>query len=308
MSIFSRATLGFSDNQVVLNDVTTDPYYRVEARAPARYQIRSQDIPIPTESGVADYNTLIGETTYVIQGTMYPRSQSTYDSGLNKLRDVANVELEQADINAGNLFNNNGYVPYSWGDSNGALSKQLFVKPLYVMASETTKQGYVVPFKLICKIKDPTIYGGTLKTASTAQGTPGATIGSAIFPFAFPLAFGATYYTVSAAAINNGTVPTYPQSIDVYGPVTSPIITNTATGEFIKVAVTLSSVGDHLQIQYGKDYLSVTLNGVNNIKNVSSDSTYFKIKVGGNNISLSGSSISSGSYATLNYYDGFSLA
>ena len=308
MSIFTKATLGFSDNRITFNDTTTDPYYRAEARAPQHFQIRSDDIPIPYESGVADYNTLVGETTYVIQGTMYPRSQSTYDTGLNALRDVANVELSQTDVNQGTLFSNNGYVPYSWGDASGVLSKQLFVKPLYVMATESTRQGYVVPFKLICKVKDPTIYGGTLKTASTAQGTPGASSGSGVFAFAFPVNFGATYYTVSAAAINNGTVPSYPQSIDVYGPVTTPIVTNTRTGEFIKVNVTLSSPSDHLQIQYGKDYLSVTLNGVNNLKNVSSDSTYFKVKVGGNNISLSGSSISSGSYATLNYYDAFSLA
>ena len=308
MSIFTRATLGFPDNQVVFNDTTTDPYYRAEARAPQKFQIRSQDIPIPFESGVADYNTLIGETTYVIQGTMYPRSQSTYDSGLNKLRDVANVELEQADVSNGNLFSNNGYVPYSWGDSSGTLSKQLFVKPLYVQATESTRQGYVVPFKLICKVKDPTIYGGTLKTASTAQGTPGASSGSGVFSFAFPVNFGATYYTVTASAQNLGTVPTYPQSIDVYGPCTTPVITNTKTGEFLKVAVTLSSPSDHLQIQYGKDFLSVTLNGVNTIKNVSSDSTYFKIQPGGNNIALTGSSISSGSYATLTYYDGYSLS
>jgi hypothetical protein len=293
---------------IIFNDTTTDPYYRAEARAPQRFQVRAEDIPIPFESGVADYNTLIGETTYVIQGTMYPRSQSTYDTGLNKLRDVANLDLEQADTNAGNLFSNNGYVPYSWGDSNGALSKQLFVKPLYVQATESTKQGYVVPFKLICKVKDPTIYGGTLKTASTLDGTPGGTTGSAAFPIGLPIAFGATYYTVSATATNNGTVPTYPQSVDVYGPVTTPILTNGTTGEFIKVAATLNSSSDHLQIQYGKDYLSVTLNGTNILKNVSSDSTFFKIKVGGNGISLTGSSISSGSYATVNYYDGYSLA
>jgi len=203
---------------------------------------------------------------------------------------------------------NDGYIPYVWGDASGDLTKQLFVKPLYVMAVEDTRQGFVLPFTIFCKIKDPTIFGATLKIASTVNGTPGSTTGSAKFPVKLPVAFGATYYTVSATATNNGTIPTYPQSIDVYGPVTSPIITNGASGEFLNVNATLSSPSDHLQIQYAKDYLAVTLNGVSVLNNLSSDSTYFKIKPGGNGISLTGSSISAGSYATVAYYDGYSLA
>lgn len=308
MSIYTKATLGYSDNQITFNDTSKDPYYRVEARVPQKYQIRQQDIPIPFESGIADFATFIGETVYLIVGTMYPRSQDTYDTGLNALRDVANLDLNQTDTNVGTVFSNDGYVPYIWGDASGDLSKQLFLKPLYVQAAESTKQGYVVPFRLYCKVKDPTIYSANLITASTIDGTPGNTTGSAAYPFTYPIAFGATYYTVSATATNKGTVPVYPQSIDVYGPVTNPKITNGATGEFIQVNCTLNSSTDHLQIQYAKDYLSVTVNGVNNLQNVTSDSTYFKLKPGGNGISLTGSSISSGSYATVAYYSGYSLA
>lgn len=308
MAIYEKAQLGYPDNQIVFNDFTLDPIYRAISRAPQKYQIREQDIPIPFESGVSDFNTLIGQTIYVIEGTMYPGSESTYDSGLAKLRDVSSLDLEQVDPYVSNTFSNDGYVPYTWGDAGGDYTKQLFVKPLYVQVSENTRQGYVLPFKIFCKVKDPTIYGGTLKTASTINGTPGSTTGSAAYPFAYPIAFGATYYTVSATFTNNGSVPTYPQSIDVYGPVTTPQITNGATGEFLKVNCTLSSSSDHLQIQYAKDYLNVTVNGVNNINNVSTDSTYFKLKPGGNGISLTGSSISSGAYATVTGYDGYSLA
>ena len=308
MAIYSKATLGYDDNLITFNDFTLDPIYRSITRIPQKFQIRQQDIPIPFESGVSDFNTLLGETVYVIQGKMYPSGESVYDSGLNSLRDVANLDLEQNDINEGTLFSNDGYVPYKWGDGSGELSKQLFVKPLYVMAAENTQQGFVLPFTIYCKVKDPTIYGATLKTASTLAGTPGATTGSAAYPFAYPIAFGATYYTVTATATNNGSVPTYPQSIDVYGPVTTPQITNNKTGESITAAVTLNSSSDHLQIQYAKDYLSVTLNGISVLNKVSTNSVYFKIKPGGNGISLTGSSISSGAYATLNYYDGYSLA
>lgn len=308
MSIYTKATLGYPDNFITFNDYTKDPIYRTITRIPQKYQIRQDDIPIPFESGVADFNTLLGEATYVIQGKMYPSSENTYDSGLAALRDVANLDMEQNDVNQGTTYSNDGYVPYKWGDGSGDLTKQLFVKPLYVMAAESTQQGFVLPFTILCKVKDPTIYSASLSTASTIASTPGASSGSGVYPFAFSVVFGATYYTVSATIFNNGSFPVYPQSIDVYGPVTSPVVTNNKTGEFIKVNVTLGSPTDHLQIQYAKDYLSITLNGVNNIRNLTSDSTYFKLKPGGNSISLTGSSISSGAYATVTGYDGYSLA
>lgn len=308
MSIYSKATLGYSDNQIVFNDYTANPIYRQLARAPRKFDVRQQDIPIPFESGVSDFNTLIGEANYVLQGKMYPSDETTYDSGFAALRDVANLDLEQNDTNGGTVDTNDGYVPYVWGDGSGDLTKQMFVKPLYVMAQETTQQGFVLPYVIFCKVKDPTIYGATPQTASTAAGNPGTSSGSAAFPLKLPVAFGATYYTVTATATNNGTVATYPQSIDIYGPVTSPKVTNGATGESITVNCTLSSSSDHLQIQYAKDYLAVTLNGVSVLNEVTSDSTYFKIHPGGNGISLTGTSISSGSYATVNYYDGYSMA
>lgn len=308
MSVYTTATLGFPDNQIRFNDYTLDVIYRTVTRVPQHFDVRSMDIPIPFESGVSDPNTLLGAANYMIQGKMYPSSEDTYDSGLAALRDVANLDLEQANVNQGNVFNNNGYVPYQWGDAGGDLTKQLFLKPMFVYAAENTRQGFVLPFTIYCKVKDPTIYGATLKTASTIDGTPGSTTGSATLPVQLPVAIGATYYTVSATATNNGTIAVYPQSIDVYGPVTSPRITNGATGEYLNVDVTLNSSSDHLQIQYAKDYLAVTLNGVSVLNKVSTNSTYFKIKPGGNGISLTGTSISAGSYCTVSYYDGYSLA
>lgn len=308
MSIYTRATLGYTDNQIVFNDYTLDPVYRSVTRLPQKYQIREEDVPVPFESGVADFNTLIGETIYVIDGKMYPGSESTYDAGLAAVRDVSSLDLEQVDPFQGSTFSDDGYVPYQWGDGGGDLTKQLFLKPLYVMCAEDTRQGFVLPFRIYCKVKDPTIYGTNLKIASTISGTPGTTTGSAAYSFAYPIAYGATYYTVTATATNLGTVPTYPQSIDVYGPVTNPKIINNATGEYILVNCTLNTSSDHLQIQYNKDYLSITVNGVNNLQNLSAGSTYFKIRRGSNVISLTGTSISSGSYATVTYYDGYSLA
>lgn len=282
--------------------------YRTTARAPKKYQVRQEDVPIPFESGVADFETLIGETLYVIEGTMYPASENSYDTGLDALRAVSSLDLEQTDPYQSSVFSNDGYVPYMWGDATGNLARQMFVKPLYVMAAETTQQGFVLPFQIFCKVKDPMVYGGTLKTASTLNSTPGAPTGTAVYSFTYPVVYGATYYTTSAALLNAGTNPVYPQSIDIYGAVTNPQVTNEATGDWISIACVLNSVTDHLQIIYAKDYLAITLNGISQLNNVVTGSTYFKIIPGGNTIQLSGSSIGSTSYATLTAYDGYSMA
>src|SRR6185437_7483097 len=203
MSIFTRSTLGEPDNLCVFNDITTDPYIRVSARLPQKFQIRQEDIPVPYQGGVSDFLTLVGESTYVISGTMYPRSQSSYDSGLAALRAVCDLDLNQSDTYA----TDEGYIPYMWGDAGGNLDKQLFVKPLYLMAAETTQQGYVLPFRIVCKIKDPTILGGTLKTASTAQATPLSSVGTFVLPAVLPAPIGITKYSVSANAQNLGLLP-----------------------------------------------------------------------------------------------------
>lgn len=303
MSIYTRSILGEPDNQVVFNDISTDPYLRVSARIPQRFQIQQEDIPVPYQAGVSDFITLIGSSTYVIAGTMYPRSQSSYDSGLAALRAVCDLDLNQADHYA----TDEGYIPYMWGDALGSLDKQLFVKPLYLMAAETTQQGYVLPFKIVCKIKDPTIFGGTLKTASTAQANPTNTTGTFVLPTTLPTPIGVTTYNVTTNANNIGLLSTYPNAITVYGPATNPTITNLATGESITVNVTLSSGSDVLLIQYSKDSFSITKNGINVANLLTTSSTLFKIHPGNNNIQLSGS-LSSGAYCTVQYYDAWSLA
>ena len=98
MSIYSQATLGESDNFITFNDYTTDPVFRALARSANKYQIRQQDLPVPFESGSSDFLTLLGDTSYVIQGKMYPASESSYDAGLMQLRTVCSLDLNQDDI------------------------------------------------------------------------------------------------------------------------------------------------------------------------------------------------------------------
>lgn len=300
MSIYNESTLGTANNKITFNKYSTYPIYRVVSRRPQNWQLRDHDQPIPFESGISDFRTLLGQVNYVIEGIMYPGGESGYDSGLAALRRIANLDVSQDD----NL-SDDGYVPYVFTEYS--TTKQIFVKVLYVDLPETTRKGLVQPFRLMCKIKDPTIFGGTSRTATTATADFGATTGTAEYPFEYPVIFGASTSSVSADAINSGDTPIYPLSIIVNGPVNIPKITNGATGEYIEVSCNLATTSNQLIITYDKDSLSVELDGVNQLKNVSSGSTWFKLQPGSNNMTLTGSSISDDAYAEINYYDGYSL-
>ena len=81
-----------------------------------------------------DFETLTGQYTYIIQGTMYPANEADSDSGVAALRKLASLEVSQGD----NLADD-GYVPYVWKEASRY--KLLFVKVLYVNVVDNVKQG-----------------------------------------------------------------------------------------------------------------------------------------------------------------------
>lgn len=302
MSIYDTAYIGTANNRITFNDYSTYPIYRVQSKYPQQRQIRELDIPVPFESGISDFQTLIGRTAFIIEGKMYPDSEATFSTGLSALRKLASLDYSQNDS-----ASDSGYVPYVYSE-NGTDNRQIFLKVVYVDIKEDTRQGLVQPFRLVCKVKDPTIYGYPSKVAST-QGTDATTSGgSAVFPFSFPVVFGASTVSVTSTATNNGDVNVYPSSIIVHGPINTPRVTNSATGEYIEVAKNLASSSNVLTITYDKDSISVDLDGNSVLDSVSSGSTYFKLQPGGNQITLTGSSVGSNCYVTVNYYDGYSLS
>lgn len=298
MAIYESSTLGTSTNQITFNNYSGSPVYRVISRAPQRRDIRELDIPIPFENGISDFETLIGKTVYVIDGIMYPGGESEYDTGLYALRKLASLDIQQDDP-----LSDEGYVPYQWTEFN--TTKQIFMKVLYVQLPESTRKGLVQPFRLICKIKDPVIYGTTLKLASTESVDPSTSSGSAVYDFSYPIVYGASTYSVTSAATNIGDLPTYPVSITVYGPVNQPVITNDTTGESIRVAENLGSSSNVLRIAYDKDTLVATIDGINVLGSTSG--TFFKLEPGANEITLTGSSIGSGAYVEVSYRDAWPL-
>lgn len=299
MSIYAQSSIGTDTNRINFN-ANTFPIFRVQNRRPQQRNIRDLDINIPFENGVSDFETLIGKVAYIIQGTMYPGGESQYDEGLALLRKVASLELSQADV-----LSDDGYVPYQFSEFNQ--DKIIFVKVLYVDIVEDTRKGLVQPFKMVCKVKDPTIYSATLTEASTASASPTTSIGSALFSFTYPILFGASTYSVTADANNTGDLPVYFTGIAIYGPVNTPKITNSATGEYIEISTNLATVSDRIDIVYDKDSLIVEKNGVSILSSVTASSTYFKLQPGSNPITLTGSSIGTGAYATLSYRSGWPL-
>lgn len=299
MAIYDLSYIGTDTNQVVFNDFTgqvdnSGVVYRVKNRAPQQRQLRELDLPIPFESGISDFETLIGKTAYIIDGTIYPSSEGTSELGIRKLRKVASLDIAQADV-----LSDDGYVPYLWTETE--INKQVFLKVLYVQLVESTRTGLIQDFRLICKIKDPTIFSETLSQANTQQANFGPATGTAIFPFTFPIVFGASTSTVSIDAINLGDSPTYPVAIQIHGPVNTPRITNTSTGEYIEVNVNLATTGNTLAISYDKDSLRVEADGISIINQVTAASTFWKLQPGSNVISLSGSSVGTNAYATVSY-------
>lgn len=231
---------------------------------------------------------------------MYPGGEADYAKGLAALRKLSSLSIEQDDPGS-----DTGYVPYVYME-NG-INKQIFLKVLYVDVPESTRKGLVQPFRLVCKIKDPTIYSGTSSLATTQGSNPTTSGGTALFPFSFPILFGASTYSTSSTAMNNGDLPGYPTYIKVYGPINSPTITNTTTGEFITVNTNVSA-GSVLTVAYTKETLSVDVDGVQVMNLVTSNSTYFKLRPGGNTITLTGSSFSSGAYVSMSYYSTWPLS
>lgn len=297
MSVYDSSTLGTPNNQIVFNDYSSLPIFRVVSRAPQARDIRDMDIPIPFESGITDFNTLEGKSAYILAGIMYPGSEEDFDNGIASLRKLASLDIEQSDNDA-----NNGYVPYVWQEATR--NKQVFLKVLYVDVPESTRQGLVQPFRLVCKVADPTIFGADILTATT-QGTDPTTLGGmAKFPFKFPIEFGASTYSVTSTATNNGDLDGFPIWIKVYGPVNSPKIANTTTGEYIQINTNIAD-GSVLTIKYDKSSLSADVDGVSVLSKAVADTTWFKLQPGGNQIELSGSSVGSGAYVEVRYYSGY---
>ncbi|MFD7584191.1 hypothetical protein ACFV84_01960 [Kitasatospora sp. NPDC059811] len=128
---------------------------------------------------------------------------------------------------------------------------------------------------------DPLLYEDTETTAKLLPTAPRGSV--PVFPLRFPFGFmraGVLFAAQPAELAVAGNTPTWP-IFTITGPVTNPSILNRRTGErlTVQLAVPTSEV---LVVDTGAR--SVTLNGASRYGALSSDSTWFPLRPGGNGL------------------------
>lgn len=296
--IFDTFTIGTPDNLVTFNDFEGSPIYRCTRRAPTRREIEEFDIPLPESSGVADYQTFIGKTYFIVEGIMYPDDETEFWNGRAALRKLASVQVAQGDSDS-----DFGYVPLKYTEN---VAKQQFVKVLYVDMQETTRQGQVQPFRLLCKMKYPVIFSQDIVTGIMAV-SPLAGGGGGVLPIVLPSVLGADSGSGTVTVVNAGDIETYPSFL-ITGTVNRPKITNVSTGKYIEVDVNLGS-SDTLIINYDQDSSPLLLSGGTSVySKLTSGSTLFTIKPGSTVLTLTGTSVGSDSSAVVSFLSAWPLS
>lgn len=293
--MYDVSQLGTANNFIAFNDYTAAPIFRVKHTRPMRREIREQDAPIPNSPGVADFESEEGKSYFVIEGTMYAKDEAEYYTGRRRLRKVGNLDIQQKDP-----LSDDGYVLYRWTEAGQPRGQ--WVKVQYVdRMDESSGKGYAQDFSLMCKMKYPYIIDPNAVTTTIGLSGQGVVTGTSGYPIGYPFAYGATTYNVGGSVVNLGDADAYP-SMNIFGPVNTPRLTNTTTGEYIEVNVNLASSDDTLSIGYDQDTApTVLLNGVSVYDKVTTGSKFFRIKPGANELNLSGASINN-AYATISFY------
>lgn len=154
----------------------------------------------------------------------------------------------------------------------GYSSQLVYCSPLGArgaMRNVETAVG-MVDFIATLVAADPRIYSATLNQV-TVQ--PAAVSGGAAFPYTFPVTF-STSTTAVGAAQNTGTFAA-PIVVDLYGPLTTPVLSDSTTGNRIALNYTIGA-GDVVTV----DTLAhtVTLNGSGSLySKLSTDSVFMEI-------------------------------
>jgi hypothetical protein len=300
-TMYDQSTLGTPSNSITFNNFSASPIFRVRQTLPERRQIREQDAQVPEGMGVEDYDAFEAKLYFVISGTMYPKTEDEYYRGREKLRKLASLEVEQSDTSS-----DTGYVPYVWTEAGRP--RQMFVKVMYVDGlGENTKQGFAQPFSLYCKIEYPVIFGTIPITTTLSTSSVVTVTGGVLLPVRLPVTIGGNSGSAGGTLVNTGTLASYP-TIVINGPITSPVITNTTTGEYLGFNTTLLA-GQSANLTYNQSKVNLTgANGFNIYNQMTSGSTLFKVKPGTNNFTLNGTSLSSNTSATISILDAYPIS
>jgi len=301
--IYSQFTYGSSTNYITFNDESGDYIFKARSRIATRRDIRSFDMPVPFDMGVTDFETLIGKTNYIIEGTLYAINESFLYTGLEKLRKAFNPRLAQDDSES-----DYGYLPLKWTENT---SKQLMLKPLYIDIPETRVSAMKPSFRILLKCKYPVITSQGVSTTSftpTVSGTGGLAIPSTgVAITAVGIQIGTSTGTGSGTIINSGDYPSWP-TITFTGVCTNPRIENTTTGEYIQLNYAFIA-GQTVTITYDNDTLNIEDNtGTKLLQYVDSSSTYFTLRPGTNQLSFTASNMGAGADCSVAIYSSWPLS
>lgn len=300
--IYSKFTFGTDNNQITFNDKSGDYIIKARKRLAQNRDMRQYDTNIPDAPGVSDYQTLPGLEYYVIEGTLYARTESALYRGKEALNKVSSPVISQEDPDS-----DNGYVPLKWTEN---VDKQLMLKPLYLEIAETRQSARKPSFRILCKIKYPFVQSQLVHTESIIPSTT-AGVGIVIPSTGIPITtngivIGADSGTGSGNIINNGDYKAFP-TFNITGPINKPRITNQTTGKYIEfnynitgsANITIRNDGVSATASDGTDLLQYLTSG--------SDLLNFALEEGSNQLVLTAASMGTGVQVTVSFQDSWPL-
>lgn len=165
----------------------------------------------------------------------------------------------------------------------GVTERLIYVKPRGVRYDwSSLRRLGITSAQFLMFAEDPRIYDA-VETSTTIGYGGDAGLGFA-FPFGFNLDFGGGATPGGTNVTNTGNRPT-PVTFVITGPIVSPVITNTVTGDVMAFAITLG-VGETLTINT-RDR-TVYLNGNINRRNTMTSADWFLLQPGVNFIGFGG--------------------
>lgn len=236
--------------------------------------IRLSSYNRPGEHGAIVSNQLYGGRTITIQGRIAGSDMATYMQNRRNLSNTLRI------IKDANTVSQPILLKFQTTDDL-MLQTSIYASKKFDLKE---KSPVFCEFYLELFAADPNLYDQSLQVATVTPPSGGG----AVYPVIYPVTYSAK--TGGSAVINNaGDTNTYPL-LTFTGPLTSPYIVNTTTGETFKVNATLNS-GDVLVCDMANK--TMLLNTSTNAMNYFDiDNIWLSIQPGNNNFTF-GTSLSS---------------
>lgn len=257
------------------NDLTQDACYLLSAvndlESPA---VRMSQRDKPGRPGVVLGNAFEGAITPSIEGVIVFRT-------IEERQELQRVLLLHASAMLGED------ATLAWRPRLSADERQLTVR---LAAQPNIAGGVIKAFQLPMIAASPFIESTTESQQYTTYLDTGTGSGGLSFNLTFPFSFNFSSSPATATVTNAGELDAYP-TIQIFGPITSPVIRNLTTGKRLGLTSTIAA-GDFVEISMKNE--TVFLNGSSSSPLLSvldvSTSDWWSLASGVNNVQLDGTS------------------